>query len=330
MQAQIETKPRPYSRFRKFYNNNKGWLYMLPIIILMSVFTFYPLVKTILISFDPTFDPQEQIINFNKFSFEMYKKLSGSLTTSGKYVKSDFGQYIKNTVLIVFISVPLSTIIALAISAGLMSIKKVRSFFQTIYFLPYITNTIAIGMVFAVLYDYNNGLINEFLKLFGMSKVNWLTRGNAIQNIPSPKYSAMMTVALTYIIWQGLPFKILIFVGAIQSINPQYYQAAQIDHASKWKTFRRITIPQISPMILYIVITSLIGAFKTYAAIIGLFPPDGEEIRKMNTIVGYVYKQLSGTDKAYPLAAAAAVVLFSIILLMTGINTYFAKKRVHY
>lgn len=327
MDTQIETKAKPYSKFRKFYNNNKGWVYILPILILMAVFTFYPLIKTILISFDPTFDSQEQKLHFANFSFGMYKKLGGSFTEGGTYVRSDFGQYIVNTLLIVFISVPISTILALAISASLMSIKKVRSFFQTIFFLPYITNTIAIGMVFAVLYDYNNGLINEFLKVFGLSKVNWLTPENPAHNIPAPTYGAMMSVALTYIIWQALPFKILIFVGAIQSINPQYYQAAQIDHASKWKTFRKITIPQISPMILYVVITSLIGSFKTYAAIIGLFPPGSAELNRMNTIVGYVYQQLEGT---YANGAAAAVVLFVIILAMTGINTYFAKKRVHY
>ncbi len=331
MQTQIETKPKPYSRFRKFYNNNKGWLYMLPIIILMSVFTFYPLIKTILISFDPTFDPIEQKINFGSFSFKMYKKLHGSWTESGNFVKSQYSQYLVNTLLIVFITVPISTILALAISAGLMSIKKVRSFFQTIYFLPYITNTIAIGMVFAVLYDYNNGLINEFLKLFGMSKINWLTPESVAQGIPKPTYGAMMSVALTYIIWQALPFKILIFVGAIQSINPQYYQAAQIDHASKWKTFRKITIPQISPMLLYVIITSLIGSFKTYAAIIGLFPLQTNELDRMNTLVGYVYNQLSSdANGAYAAGAAGAVVLFVIILIMTAINTYFAKKRVHY
>lgn len=318
------------AKFRKFYNNNKGWLYLLPILILMAVFTFYPLIKTILISFDPTFDPVEQKIHFSKFSFQMYKELGGRTVESGSQVNEGFGRYLKNTLLIVFITVPISTILALAISAGLMSIKKVRSFFQTIFFLPYITNTIAIGLVFAVLYDYNNGLINQFLKLFGMSKVNWLTSANG-SDIPKPTYTAMMTVALTYIIWQALPFKILIFVGAIQSINPQYYQAAQIDHAGKWKTFRRITLPQISPMLLYVIITSLIGSFKTYAAIIGLFPPGSYQIGEMNTIVGFVYEQLArGSDGGYPLGAAAAVVLFIIILAMTGINTYFAKKRVHY
>lgn len=302
----------------------KAWLYLLPVIILMSVFTFYPLIKTILISFDTGYDPLVGRVEFSRFGINNYKKIIVGING----YRGGFEQALKNTLLIVFISVPLSTILALAISVALMSIKKVRAFFQTIYFLPYITNTIAIGMVFSVLFDYQSGLVNSFFGLFGLGKTNWVNLAGA--NIPNPPtYAAMMMVSQIYIIWQALPFKILIFIGGIEGINKQYYQAAKIDNTSKWRTFTKITVPLLSPMILYVVITSLIGSFKTYSAIIGLFPPNSELASQMNTLVGFVYDQL-GKHGGYSLGAAGAVVLFLIILLMTGINTYFSRKKVHY
>lgn len=310
----------------------KAWIYLAPILILLAIFTFYPLIKTILISFDPGYSPDDGIVNLKRFSFENYKTV-----LAGKFINERLGRRsigfdnaLVNTLLIVFVSVPISTLLALGIAVALMSVKKIRGFFQTIFFLPYITNTIAIGMVFAVMFDYQFGLINSFLNLFGINNINWLNSpGNKVPHPPSKL--SMMFVAQTYIIWQALPFKILIFVGGIQGINKQYYQAAQIDATPKWRVFTRITVPQLSPMILYIVITSLIGSFKTYSAIIGLFKPGSNEMSQMNTLVGFVYDQL-GRDAqgGYPIGAAAAVILFLIILVMTAINGYIGKKKVHY
>lgn len=320
------------TKLKIFYNKYKGWIYLVPILILMGVFTFWPLIRTVLISFDPEFNPTSQVIHYSKLSFANYKRLAGSYVAdpnaAGKliYNRSDFGNALVNTLIIVFVTVPLSTIIALAISVSLMSVKKIRGFFQTIYFLPYITNTIAIGMVFAVLFDYNSGLINQYMGLFGIKKINWLN-SHAL-GMPEATKASMMTVALSYIVWQALPFKILIFMGALQSIDPQYYQAAKIDGTSKWRTFFRISLPLISPMLLYVIITSLIASFKTYSAIIGLFA-NPNLLHEMNTVVGFVYEQLADS-KNYGVGAAGAVVLFLIILAMTGVNTYFAKKRVHY
>lgn len=308
--------------------NYKAWIYLAPILILLSIFTFYPLIKTILVSFDPTYNPINGTINFGKLSFDNYKHIIIGKNIGGSLTRGGFDTALINTLLIVFVSVPISTILALAISVSLMSIKRVRSFFQTIYFLPYITNTIAIGMVFAVLFNYQSGLINSFLNAFGIAKVNWLDPAGIVVATPPSKFS-MMFVAQSYIIWQALPFKILIFVGGIQGINKQYYQAAQIDSTPKWRVFRKITVPMLSPLIMYVVITSLIGSFKTYSAIIGLFPPGSEEARSMNTLVGFVYDQL-GKEGGYSLGAAAAVILFLIILVMTGINAFIGKRKVHY
>ena len=309
--------------------NYKAWLYLAPLLFLMVIFTIYPLIKTILISFDPNYNPIEGVVNFKNFGFDNYRHILVGKYDNGVYIgRGGFDNALVNTLLIVVISVPLSTILALAIAVGLMSIEKVRGFFQTIYFLPYITNTIAIGMVFAVLFNYQFGLVNAFFGLFGMDPINWVNQaGGPVPNPPSK--TSMMIVAQSYIVWQALPFKILIFVGGIQGINKQYYQAAQIDNTSKWRVFRKITVPMLSPLIMYVVITSLIGSFKTYSAIIGLFPPNSEQVDQMNTLVGYVYSQLGKTG-GYSLGAAGAVVLFLIILVITGINSYIGRKKVHY
>lgn len=300
----------------------KGWLYLLPIFILMGIFTFYPLVNTILISFDTGYVEGEGFANLSRFGFKWYKEI---LSSGDNFVNA-----LTNTLIIVFVSVPLSTMIALAISVALNSLKKVRSIFQTIFFLPYITNVIAIGLVFAVMFNSQYGLVNLFLKnIFGVdtSNMNWINPASG--TISAPTKLRMMIVAQMYIIWQGLPFKILIFMGGLQSVNKQLYQAAQIDATPKWRVFRKITVPQLSPLILYIVITSLIGAFKTYAAIIGIFPEGSKEAYRMQTLVGYVYDQLANAD-TYAKGAAGAVILFIIILIMTGFNMLIAKKRVHY
>lgn len=308
----------------------KGWLYLLPILILMAVFTFYPLINTFLISFDTGYREGQGFVDITRFGFRWYKEiLFGKIDpNTGELLRGNFVNSLLNTLLIVFISVPVSTILALAISVALNSLKKVRSFFQTIFFLPYITNVIAIGLVFAVMFNSEVGLVNVFLKnIFGVDPINWINEASG--TFAAPKKLHMMIVAQIYIIWQGLPFKILIFMGGLQSVNKQLYQAAQIDSTPKWRVFRKITVPQLSPLILYIVITSLIGAFKTYAAIIGIFPPGTDQAREMQTIVGYVYDQLA-TPELYARGAAAAVMLFMIILIMTGINMLIAKKRVHY
>lgn len=318
MQLRVDAR----RKLKIWFQNNKGWVYLLPILTLMVIFTFYPLIKTILISFDPTFRRDIQTLSPGSFSFDNYRALFAE--------HSDFGLALKNTALIVFVTVPLSTMIALGICVSLMSVKRIRSFFQTIFFLPYITNTIAIGLVFAVLFDYQSGLVNSFLGLFGIGKTNWLNPAAVGQHgYPAATNGAMRAVTLFYITWSGLPFKILIFMGALQGINKQYYDAAKIDGTSSWRTFYKITVPLISPMILYVVITSLIGAFKTYAAVIGLFN-DPTLRARMNTVVGYVYDKLADSGSGYAQGAAGAVVLFLIILALTFVSTWASKKKVHY
>lgn len=290
----------------------KAWLYLLPAILFLGVFMVYPLIDVFIYSFEEGYNSASQ--TFFGVGFYNYD-----------YVLHDpyFLQALKNTFILVIITVPLSTTIALLISVGLSSIEKVRDLFQTIYFLPYVTNTLAVGLVFMILFKktaYSDGLINMFIHWFG---------GNGVDFIDGP-YWAKMFVLCLYTIWVVMPFKILILTSALASVNQDYYNAARVDGTSKFRIFRRITLPMISPMIFYLVITGFIGAFKAYSDAVALFGTN-LNAAEMNTIVGYVYDMLYGDSGGYPsFASAAAIILFTIVLTITCINLLISKKNVHY
>lgn len=290
----------------------KGWLYLLPAILFLGLFMIYPLIDVFVYSFEEGYN----------FASQTY---FGTGLYNYSYVLHDpyFLQAVKNTFLLVIITVPLSTGIALLISVGLNSITRFRSWLQTIYFLPYVTNTLAVGLVFMILFKktpYSDGLINLLINRFG---------GVSVDFIDGP-YWAKMFVLCFYTIWVVMPFKILILTSALASVNQDYYNAAKVDGTSKLRTFWRITLPMISPMLFYLIITGFIGAFKAYSDAVALF---GTNLNAagMNTIVGYVYDMLYGDSGGYPsYASAAAILLFVIVLTITCINLLVSKKNVHY
>lgn len=290
----------------------KAWLYLLPAILFLGVFMVYPLIDVFIYSFEEGYNSASQTF----FGVGLYNY---------GYVLHDpyFLQALKNTFILVIITVPLSTTIALLISVGLSSIEKVRDWFQTIYFLPYVTNTLAVGLVFMILFKktaYSDGLINMFIQWFG---------GESVDFIDGP-YWAKMFVLCLYTIWVVMPFKILILTSALASVNQDYYNAARVDGTSKFRIFRKITLPMISPMIFYLIITGFIGAFKAYSDAVALFGTD-LNAAEMNTIVGYVYDMLYGDSGGYPsFASAAAIILFTIVLTITCINLLISKKKVRY
>lgn len=293
-------------------NKFKGWLYLLPAILFLAVFMVYPLIDVFIYSFEESFNFVSQ--TYTGIGFHNYS-----------YVLNDpyFLQALKNTFIMVIITIPVSTILSLLISVGLSSIKPLRNAFQTIYFLPYVTNTLAVGLVFMILFKKtpdSDGLMNVILGLFGMEPVDFI----------GGPYWAKMLVLCVYIIWIVMPFKILILTSALASVKQDYYNAAKIDGTSKFRTFTKITIPMISPMIFYLVITGFIGAFKEYNDAVALFGTD-LNVSEMNTIVGYVYDMLYGDSGGYPsYASAAAIILFIIVLTITVINLIISKKKVHY
>ena len=284
----------------------------MPAILFLGVFMVYPLIDVFVYSFEEGYNSASQTF-------------FGIGTYNYSYVLRDpyFLQALKNTFILVIITVPLSTGIALLISLGLSSIQKVREWYQTIFFLPYVTNTLAVGLVFMILFKktpYSDGLMNLLLGLFGVSPIDFM----------DGPYWAKMFVLCFYTVWVVMPFKILILTSALASVNEDYYKAAKVDGTSAFRTFRRITLPMISPMLFYLIITGFIGAFKAYSDAVALFGTN-LNAAEMNTIVGYIYDMLYGNSGGYPsYASAAAIILFVIVLTITCINLLLSKKYVHY
>lgn len=281
---------------------------------LLAVFTFWPIINALRMAFMNGYTMYPG--TYYGIGFQNFIDI---INTTGP---DSFWAALLNTFYIVIITVPLTIIIGLAIAVGLNSIKKLQKVFQTIFFLPYVTNTIALGLVFSALFS-KYGIINS---IFGL-ETSWISSG--------AKQSSALVVLALYSVWNGLAFKIIVFLSGIQGIDKQYYQAARIDSASKWQTFKRITIPLLSPMILYITITSFIGAFKCYSSVISIFGTGkygpGDEPNLLRTIVGYIYDQMNpslGTPLG--LGAAGSLLLFIIIMLITIVQMQVSKKRVHY
>lgn len=312
-------------------NNWKAWLYLAPVIILMAVFTFYPIIDTFFISFLDGYDYTTGA--YSGFTFNNYIRLLTPYGGNSYY----FNQFMKvglpNTLLLTFITVPISIILSLMIAIGLNSIKVFKKAFQTIFFMPYVTNAIAIGMVFAVIFDTQYGIFNA---IFGIQGFPWIypnpaaEAGQGMVNY----WSAFFAICF-YIVWHSLPYKILIFLGGLQNIDQQYYDAAKIDGSNKLKTSLKITVPLLSPQILYIMITSFIGAFKEYNSVVGMFGTTGGQFNgntgpeSMQTVVFFIYERMKKpTQVQY--ACSAAVILFIIIMIFTAIQFKVSKKRVHY
>ncbi|MCI5745231.1 MAG: sugar ABC transporter permease [Erysipelotrichaceae bacterium] len=339
----------------------KAWVYLAPALILLLVFTVWPIINTFHFAFLNDYS------SLGSNGGETYQFGISNFTKVITY--RGFLTCLKNTALLCVLTVPLSCFLALIIAVFLNSITKFSKLLQTIFFLPYVTNTIAIGMVFAMMFnivglryqsDYGKycqdiinaggtpkelflaqevirdgvtyqtgytadswGIINNFLTFLKFDPIIWINQGSS--------YSANIAVLVIYIVWNALPFKILILLGGLQSVNKQYYDAAKIDGASRLTIFGRITVPLLSPMIAYVVITGFIGGFKEYTSVVGIYGtslgPTGEA-GKLNTIVGYIYDALAKAN--YGVASAASLILFLIIFAVTLVNLYVSNKKVHY
>ena len=300
----------------------KAWLYLAPAILLLLVFTVWPIINTVSMAFQEGYCAQRALMG------ETYDIGIGNFQKVIEYNK--FWNYLSNTMILCVATVPISTILALLIAVALNSIKFMQKGLQTIFFLPYVTNSIAIGMVFAAMFNvigYRQasgeadswGIINNVIQLFGGTPKDWIGANSTLAD--------NRVVVMVYSIWNALPFKILILLGGLQSINKQYYDAARVDGTPRRRVLTKITVPLLSPMIAYVVITGFIGGFKEYSSIVGIF---GETMgpNDLNTMVGYIYKTL-GTNQQGT-ASAAALILFGIILVVTLINLQVSKKKVHY
>ncbi len=308
-------------------NQWKAWLYLSPAIVLLLVFTVWPILNTLRMAFSNDYNTMAEVGGqVFGFGFKNFQKVIN-------YPK--FTLCLQNTLLLCVLTVPISTILALLIAVCLNSIKFLQKFLQTIFFLPYVTNSIAIGMVFAAMFNIvgsfygteneivvTAGIINNIIEFFGGEKINWINAGST--------YAANIAVMVIYIVWNALPFKILILLGGLQSINKQYYDAARVDGTSRKRVFTRITVPLLSPMLAYVVITGFIGGFKEYSSIVGIFGDKmgpADDAGRLNTMVGYIYDNIGLQEGR---ASAAALILFLIILAVTLVNLQVSKKKVHY
>ena len=306
----------------------KAWLYLAPAIALLLVFTVWPIINTVRMAFLEGYRGLEAA---NGQTFQI------GVENFVKVVKyKRFLSCLKNTVLLCVLTVPISSFLALLVAVFLNSIKWLQKPLQTVFFLPYVTNSIAIGMVFAAMFNIvgsfygteneivvTAGIINNIIEFFGGKAINWINYGSS--------YIANITVMVIYIVWNALPFKILILLGGLQSINKQYYEAAKVDGTSRTRIFTRITVPLLSPMLAYVVITGFIGGFKEYTSIIGIFGESmgpADDAGRLNTMVGFIYDAIESNNQGR--ASAAALILFVIILAVTLINLQVSKKSVHY
>lgn len=307
-------------------NSWKAWLYLSPALLLLLVFTVWPIFNTLRMAFLNGYGNMAAIGGATfQFGIDNFLKVI-------EY--KEFLQCLQNTAILCVATVPISTALALLIAVALNSIKPLQKTLQTIFFLPYVTNSIAIGMVFAAMFNIVGlkqgnsvadtwGIINNVIQFFGGEPINWINAGST--------YAANITVMIIYIVWNALPFKILILLGGLQSINKQYYDAAKVDGTPKRRVLTRITIPLLSPMLAYVIITGFIGGFKEYSSIIGIFGDKmgpADDAGRLNTMVGFVYDALERDRQGR--ASAAALILFAIILVVTLINNKVIKKRVHY
>ena len=319
---EIEKKLNAFAKKIKF-DQWKGWIYLSPAIVLLLIFTVWPIFNTIRMSL------LEGYTTMGEVGGQTFKFGIGNFTRVLQY--KGFLNCLKNTMLLTVLTVPISTFLALLIAVCLNSIKVLSRALQTIFFLPYVTNSIAIGMVFAAMFNMiiggqarpdSVGIVNNVLEALGFEYINWMNAGS--------EYWANIVVMTVYIVWNALPFKILILLGGLQSVNKQYYDAAKVDGTSRARVFTRITVPLLSPMIAYVVITGFIGGFKEYSSIVGVFGeslgPAGNDYA-LDTMVGFIYRAISNQQGT---ASAAALILFGIIFVVTMINLYVSNKKTHY
>lgn len=286
----------------------KAYLYLLPAFAVLGVFVFYPIVKTLRMGF-----------------YESYVYLTdtgkGLGLASFAYVLKDpaFHLALRNTLIIVAVGVPITIVLALGSALFINSLRKGRGVFQTIYFLPYVTSTIAIGLVFRWLFHADYGYINYFLSFLGVAPQKWLTAPN------------LTIVSVTiFTVWNGLAFKIVLFLAGLQKIDPQYYQAARIDGTPPHRVFFRITMPLLSSTFWMVVIISVIHAFKTYNEVYSLFGGNGAGPgNSAITVVYYIYDMFFNRSQVH-YASAAAIIFLVIVLALTAIQKWVSRRLVHY
>lgn len=285
----------------------KALLYLLPALLIITTFQIYPVFKSLAMSFYTDFD---------YLTGEVFKRGLDNF----QYVLTDPDFYLalKNTFIFVLGAVPLSIVVSLGFALLLNSNIKLKNFFRSVYFIPFITSTVAVSIVWRWMFNKEFGIVNAVLMMFGINKINWLT---------NPKMTIPMLVLLS--VWKGMGYKIIIFLAGLQNIDEKYYLAAKIDGASAWKRFTSITIPLLTPTLFFVSITSVISSFKLFDEVYVLYDKQTGPLKSGLTIVYYIYNKFNRYWQ-FSIASAAAFVLFVIILIFTLIQLRIGQKKTNY
>jgi len=326
-----------------------AWLVLFPALIFLTMFMLYPILNTFLSAFVQSYHYSDSagsfaisqfiagVLDGNEtdmaFGLSNFKRAMGN----GTFLRS-----IGNTAILVIIEVPLTITVSLLIATFLNSIKVLKGFYQSVFFLPYVTNTIALGLVFGIVFsNTEGGLANVLITKLGGKPINWLSwmADEHLGQAPATRFHQGIVIVL-YALWNGLAFKILVFMAGLATIDSQYYNAAKIDGASNFTIWRRITLPLLSPQILYITITSFIGAFKMYTGVMAVYSNmnvtkpayyfGGADGNDWVPVVGWIYSTLDGNRNNTGEASAASLILLGIIMVITAVQFAVSKKRVHY
>ena len=293
---------------RSLLYETKGWLYVSPALIVKIIFVVYPLIKAFRMAF------------YTKYNY-LLEVGSGFGLSAFEYIFTDdkFIAALKNTLLVFCVGLPISLILAMAIALLINRRNKSYGFFQTVFFIPYVTSTIAIGVVFRAIFHSEYGYINYILSWFGIQPVEWLSNTSV----------AIWSVIIFYI-WSGLAFKIIILLAGLKRIDPQIYKVAKIDGAkSSFRIFRRITLPLLSPTLWMLFIVSAIYSLKMYNEIFSLFNGSAGPADSAMTVSFYIYTMFYVRNQVN-YAAAAAVVMFVVILAVTLVQKAVGKRFTYY
>ena len=281
-------------------NQPKAWLFLLPSLGVILLFNIYPLIRSFWISFQ-----KGSLLKLQFTGLSNYQKVLADPV---------FHKVLINTALYAFVVVPVALCISVVIAWIIFEKVKHKSVFETIFFMPYVTSTIAIGIVFRYFFNGSYGLINFLLGLVGIPAVNWLDNVNM-----------SMPTLIIFGIWTGLAFNIIILLAGLRNIDPEHFKIAKMFGATEKEIFWRITFPQLVPTIAFLSTVNLIGAFKVYTQVYALFGGTAGVANSATTAVYYIYDKFHVAGRP-GIAMAATVILFVIILIATFFQNKFLRR----
>lgn len=281
-------------------NQPRAWLFLLPSLALILVFNVYPIIRSLIMSFQ-----KGSLLRLRYAGLENYEKVISDPV---------FHRALTNTALYTLVVVPVALVIALVIAWIIFEKVKHKHLFETIFFMPYVTSTIAIGIVFRYFFNGSYGIVNFVLGLIGIPALNWLDNVNL-----------SMPTLMIFGIWTSLAFNIIILLSGLRNIDKEHVKIAKMFGASEWEIFWKVIFPQLVPTIAFLSTVNVIGAFKIYTQVYALFGGTAGIANSATTAVYYIYDKfhIAGLPGV---AMAATIILFIIILIVTFLQNKLLKK----